>query len=497
MRELRPHQSEAVRLLRQAIASGSRRPLLQAPTGAGKTVLAAAIINLARAKGNRVIFVVPAITLVDQTAREFFAEGIHDIGVIQASHPMTDPSKPVQIASADTLRRREIPEAGLVIIDEAHRKSRFIEEWMARDEWADVPFIGLSATPWTKGLGRLYDRLIIAATTKRLIEAGLLAPYRVFAPSKPDLSKVRTVAGDYHEGDLSKVMSDRVLVADIVETWLGKGEGRPTLCFAVDRIHAKTLQQQFQDRGVRCGYMDATTPLEERERVRRAFQARDLQVVCNVGVLTTGVDWDVRCIVLARPTKSEMLYVQIIGRGLRTAPGKDHCLILDHSDTTLRLGFVDDIHHTRLCDGTLSAGKRATKEKAPPRPRECERCHYVWTSGVSCPSCGHAPSRTTEVETVDGELVDLTAQRKANAADWAEKVAFIRQLRAYRLETGKAEGWVAHQYRRKFGVWPNDPRVKYAPPAAGVSPEVRSWLKAQAIRWAKSREKAHREGAAV
>lgn len=494
MRELRPHQARAIGLLRQALRSGSKRPILQAPTGAGKTVLAAAIIDSALAKRNRVIFTVPAIELVNQTAREFYAEGIRDVGVMQADHPMTDPSKPVQIASIQTLQRRAIPEADLVIIDEAHRVFSFVEDWMMRDEWVDVPFIGLSATPWTKGLGRLYDRLIIAATTAELIKAEYLSKFRVFAPSKPDLSTVRTVAGDYHEGDLSRVMSDRVLTADIVATWLEKGDGRPTLCFAVDRTHARTLQEQFEIAGVRCGYVDANTPPDERERVRKAFAAGEFKVVCNVGVLTTGVDWDVRCIILARPTKSEMLYVQIIGRGLRTAPGKDHCLILDHSDTTLRLGFVTDIHHDRLNGGALEESSSGTKEREPPKPKECPACHYVREPKVpTCPACGHVPEKTTEVQVQDGELIDLSAQRKANAnEDWSDKVAFIAQLRAYQIETGKAEGWVAHKYRAKFGVWPNDPRVKYARPAAGVSPEIRSWIKSQAIRFAKGREKAGR-----
>lgn len=493
MRSLRPHQALAIDRLRQALASGSKRPMLQAPTGAGKTVLAAAIIDLARAKGKRVIFTVPAISLIDQTAREFYAEGIRDVGVIQADHPMTDPSKPVQIASIQTLQRRWVPEADLVLIDEAHRVFKFTEDWMTRDEWLSVPFIGLSATPWTKGLGRLYDHLIIAATTDELIDAGYLSKFRVFAPSHPDLSSVRTVAGDYHEGDLARVMGDRTLTADIVQTWLAKGEGRPTLCFGVDRTHARTIQLQFEEAGVRCGYVDATTPLDERERVRKAFANGDYQVVCNVGVLTTGVDWDVRCIILARPTKSEMLYVQIIGRGLRTASGKDDCLIMDHSDTTLRLGFVTDIHHHRLDGGRLTSDEGGeTKERQAPKPTECPACHYVRAPGLqSCPSCGHVAERRTEVETVDGELVDLSARRKANSAtDWSDKVSFIRQLKAYQIETGKAPGWVAHKYKAKFGVYPNDPRVKYASPAAGVTPEVRSWIKGQAIRYAKGRAKA-------
>jgi superfamily II DNA or RNA helicase len=383
------------------------------------------------------------------------------------------------------------------VVDEAHRVFVIIEDWMTRDEWLSVPFIGLSATPWTKGLGRLYDRLIIAATTAELIREGYLSKFRVFAPSHPDLSGVRTIAGDYHEGDLAAAMSERTLVADVVSTWLALGEGRPTLCFAVDRVHARTLQAQFEAQGVPCGYIDANTPRDEREELRKAFACGRFKVVCNVGVLTTGVDWDVRCISLARPTKSEILYTQIIGRGLRTAPGKSDCLILDHSDTTLRLGFVTDIRHWRLSYGTLNEGpESAAKERQAAKPRECPRCHYVRAPGLqSCPSCGHVQERTTAVETVEGELVDLSAQRKANGEDWGAKISFMRQLKAYALVGSKSEGWVAHRYRAKFGVWPNDPRVKYAPPAASVTPEVQSWLRAQNIRYAKGKAKAERLGA--
>ena len=498
MRELREHQARAIGLLRDALRSGARRPILQAPTGAGKTVLAAAIIESALRKGKRVLFTVPAIQLVDQTAREFYAEGIRDIGVMQADHPMTDLSKPVQIASIQTLQRRQVPPADLVLVDEAHRVFSFVADWMAKDDWLDVPFIGLSATPWTKGLGRLYDRLIIAATTAELIRAGYLSPFRVFAPSHPDLSGVRTVAGDYHEGDLATAMSERTLVADVVSTWLALGEGRPTLCFAVDRAHARTLQAQFEDQGIACGYVDANTPRDEREEVRKAFASGRFKVVCNVGVLTTGVDWDVRCISLARPTKSEILYTQIIGRGLRTADGKRDCLILDHSDTTLRLGFVTDIHHATLSGGALTeADEGGPQERKEAKPKECPRCHYVRAPRLqSCPSCGHVQERASGVETVAGELVDLSAQRKSNRDDWHEKRAFMAQLKAYRLLKGKAEGWVAHKYRAKFGVWPNDPRVRYVEPAGTISPEVRSWLTAQAIRYAKGRAKGEREAVA-
>jgi hypothetical protein len=177
-----------------------------------------------------------------------------------------------------------------------------------------------------------------------------------------------------------------------------------------------------------------------------------------------------------------------LGRGLRTAEGKRELIILDHSDSTLRLGFVTDIHHTRLDGGSALVGEREKVEPTPPKPAECVKCQLVYARHLSaCPGCGHAPERVCKVETVGGELIDMTAaQRKANGAEWAEKIAFMAQLKAYANSTGKREGWVAHKYRQKFGVWPYDFRVKHCRPAAGVDPHVRSWIMAQNIRWAKS-----------
>lgn len=306
--ELRPHQVLAMDALKKALLAGRRRPIIQLPTGAGKTVVAAAIVDGALRKGNRVTFVVPALSLVDQTVQSFWSEGIRDVGVMQGSHEMTHAGRAVQVATVQTLERREIPESEVVVIDEAHRWHRFYGEWMRSPGWERVPFIGLSATPWTRGLGKHFDDLIIAATTAELIEAGYLCPFHVFAPAHPDLSGVSTVAGDYHEAQLGEAMDKPTLTADVVETWRRIGEDRPTLVFAVTCAHARHLRDRFAEAGIGVAYIDAKTDAEERESIRKRFHAGDVRVVCNVGCLTTGVDWDVRCIVLARPTKSEMLY---------------------------------------------------------------------------------------------------------------------------------------------------------------------------------------------
>lgn len=480
IKSLRPHQERAITMLRQSLSGGKRRPIMQLPTGAGKTVIAAAIVDGARRKGNRVLFVVPSISLIDQTVQAFYEEGLTDVGVIQGMHQMTDWSQPIQVASVQTLMRRNLPDAQVAIIDEAHNWFSFYAKWMADPAWAQKPIIGLSATPWTKGLGKHYDDLIIAATTAELIEAGYLSRFRVFAPSHPDLTGVRTLAGDYHEGDLSDAMNKSPLVADIVQTWLRRGENRPTLCFGVDRAHAKNLQQQFDAAGVTTAYIDAYTDLAERAEIARKFHASEVKVVCNVGCLTTGIDWDVRCIVLARPTKSEMLFVQIIGRGLRTAEAKDDCLILDHSDTHLRMGFVTDIRHDELNDGSERTNSK--REKPAALPKECAKCAFVKPPKIAeCPCCGFKPDRQANVEVEDGELLEMNAG--AHKASMAEKQKWYSMLLWIARERGYRSGWSANQYRQKFSVWPRGLSEVHTEP----TPEVTSYVKSRMIAYAKGR----------
>ncbi|MBS7696252.1 MULTISPECIES: DEAD/DEAH box helicase [unclassified Chelatococcus] len=500
MRPLFDHQVSALAMLRHSLASGKRRPMLQAPTGFGKTMLGAAVVDGALRKGNRVVFCVPAVSLIDQTVEAFWNEGIRDVGVIQATHPMTDGTRPVQVASVQTLGRRRLPPADVVVIDEAHVMFDLYRRWMADEDWQKVPFVGLSATPWARGLGKYYDDLLIAATTSDLIERGFLSPFRVFAPSHPDLSGVKTIAGDYHEGQLSEAMDKGSLTADIVTTWLQRGENRPTLCFGVDRAHARKIQERFEAAGVPTGYIDAHTTTDERNDIRKAFHAGDVKIVCNVGCLTTGIDWDVRCIILARPTKSEMLYVQIIGRGLRTADGKDDCLILDHSDTTLKLGFVTDIRHEHLDLGKpkkSSGGERDEKPEA--LPKECPSCAYLKPAKVHvCPNCGFAPQRQSTIECAPGDLVELAARgsaKRKSDATMDEKISFYAQLKGHGQNRGYRSGWAYHAYVEKFGVKPNDPRLSDVRPQQ-PGDTVRNWIKAYNIRKSMGRKLAARGAAA-
>jgi DNA repair protein RadD len=216
---------------------------------------------------------VPALSLIDQTVTAFEAEGIHCIGVMQGNHERTDRAQPVQVCSVQTLARRKRPAVDLVLVDEAHQLHREIFQWMK--DCPDIPFIGLTATPWTRGLGKHYDDMIVAATTADLIRDGFLSRFKTFAPSEPDLAGVKTVAGDFHEGELADAMDRSVVTGDIVETWLKRGEGRSTFCFCVNRRHAQHVAERFMEAGVAAEYMDGATSREDREAIFTRFRSGD------------------------------------------------------------------------------------------------------------------------------------------------------------------------------------------------------------------------------
>lgn len=483
---LRPHQAKAIELIRHSLGKGNRRVVCEAATGFGKTLTAAKIIEGALEKRNRVIFTAPAISLIDQTARAFENEGIRDIGVMQANHPRTDTLARVQIASVQTLARREIPEASLVIVDECHHRSKVIEQLM--DEREDIFFLGLSATPWAKGMGLRWQDKVTPCRIGDLINAGYLSKFRAYAPDIPDLSHVSTKDGDFATGEAAEVMEGKALMASIVETWLEKGGNLPTLMFGVNRAHARQVSEAFERAGVATAYIDAYTDTIERQLIERRFRSGEVKIACSVRTLATGVDWPVGCIIDAAPTKSEMLHVQKIGRGLRINEGTEELLILDHAGNSLRLGLVTDIRHDEL-DATPPGERQAKREKSEKLPKECANCGGLHT-GLTCPFCGHERKPVAGVETVEGELVELAPKGAASkAATRDEKQSFFSMALWLCDERGYQPGWAANKYREKFGVWPRGLSfARKAPDQAFLNYE-----KSRRIAWAKRKAK---EGAA-
>ncbi|MGV1256658.1 DEAD/DEAH box helicase family protein [Klebsiella pneumoniae] len=498
----REKQVVALNMLRSAWKQNNSF-MLYAPVGFGKTAIAALITDGFVSREMRVMSVAPYTVLLDQTAARFMEYGLpgEEISYVWRDHPSYNPTALIQIASADTLIRREFPDnIDLLIVDEAHLKRKKLLEVidnLTRNTATKV--IGLSGTPFAKFLGNYYQRLIKPTTMKELIAIGALSKYEFYAPSHPDLSKVETsyVAGygsDYKENQLSQVMSEAKLVGDIVKNWLENGEDRPTICFCVDVAHANFVTVEFASAGVTVEVMTASTPHEERQLTIRRFEQGITKIIINVGVLVAGFDSDVRCIIFARPTKSEMRWIQILGRGLRAAPGKDHCLIFDHTGTVNKLGYPDDIEYDYLpssSDGMEDAPQRAVKtDEAEKLPKECSQCHYVKPVGIYiCPKCGFKPLAGEDVETdksrglkkVSKAEVKYTAEQKQS---WWSQILFYQRTRAAQGRP-VSDGWCAHTYKQKFSVWPRG--LHHTPQQ--ITPEVTNFIKSKQIAFAKRKEK--------
>lgn len=483
---LRPYQAAAVQNCRHSMAGGAQRIILCSPTGSGKTEIGMAFVKAARAKGNRVAFLCNRIHLVAQASRRFHKAGISH-GIIQGSNTR-EVWAPVLVASIQTVARRGLPEVDLLIIDEAHAVAGS-KDFREVIRLAKCPVIGLSATPYARGLGKqyaelggaLFEQMVVAATIPELIADGFLVDVDVYAPAEPDMTGIKQTRNafgemDYSDADVARAVNKPELVGDIVKHWLRLAKGTPTVCFASNIAHSRHIVQQFIAAGVPAQHIDCYSSDDERAAILERIETGETLVLSNVGILAEGWDFPAcRTLILARPTRSLIRYIQMAGRVLRPFAGKERALILDHSGSVSRLGFPTDDFPLELDDGTPR--KSGSGERSEKLPKACPSCSYMKPAGMhQCPVCGFAPAKQSDVEVADGELVPL--KRKAPKL---EKQAFYSQLIAIAEAKGYRDGWIAHKYREYFGVWPRGLQDEAAPPTK----EVLDFLKHLQIRHAK------------
>ena len=355
--------------------------MLMAPTGAGKTYLGLRIAKEALDKGKRAVFVCDRTVLINQTSETADRYGLRDHGIIQADHWRSNNSY-FQIASAQTLAARKVrPKADVVIVDEAHTQLKAWTNWIKE---SDCAFIGLSATPFSEGLGTMFTNLVNAATMADLVDLGVLVPMRVFTCTKPDMKGAKVVAGEWSDAEAEK--RGMQIVGNVVAEWVKYGENRKTIVFGATIAHCEEIVRQFNDAGVKAALFTSHTTFSERALLLQEFrkQDSDLRVLCSVEALAKGFDVpDVACVVDCRPLrKSLSTAIQMWGRGLRSAPGKKDCIILDHSGNIVR--FKKDferIYHTGL--DKLDDGEKMDREIRKEDEEETEK--------VACPSCGYQP----------------------------------------------------------------------------------------------------------
>ena len=467
MMELRAHQKQVIVQTRQAIIEGSKRPLMVAPCSFGKTIVAAEISHLAIEKGKKVLFLVHRRLLAIQTKEKFDAYGLHS-SIIMAGEE-TDFSADIMIATVQTYSRRlelDSPDANqffldadIIFCDEAHLGiSPTYKKIYAY--YQNKILIGMTGSPARgdqRGLGEVFDCLVESITIKELTKQGFLAPIRYYAGEMPDLESVKIQLGDYHKGQLQEKMNKSRLVGDVVENWLRVAQDRPTIVFSTGVKHSISLRDEFEKNGITAAHLDSRSPHEERMDVLNRFRKGEIRVVTNCQLFCEGYDADfVSCIVVARPTKSLPLWIQMAGRGQRIFEGKIDTILMDHGGNVERHGLLDEDIVWSL-DGKEKAWKKLTKKKKEdkePKLVKCLSCNLVFSGLNECPDCG-SPIKSfgKKVEIVEADLKEVKSK----------KATFVEKRRFY----GMARTWVSRQknsnpnrvagaYKGKFGVWPRN-----------------------------------------
>lgn len=465
---LRPFQTAAHEALRQGVREGHRRQLIMAPTGAGKTILAMNVINETLKKGNRAMFVCDRKTLIAQTSNVARELGLGHHGIIQAQNPMFDMSRRFQIASCQTLMRRGWPQdMDVIVVDEAHCLYKTWVDYVTSPDCKAL-VVGLSATPFARGLGKIFSNLINAATMHDLTESGVLVPMRVFSCRKPDMAGAETSGGEWT--DRAAEERELVLVGDVVTEWNRIARGLKTIIFGATIRHCEEIVRQFGQVGVSACAFTADTKDEERADILRGFTSGAVQVLVSVEALAKGFDVkDVGAICDCRPLrKSLSTAIQMWGRGLRSSPetSKSECILLDFSGNVIR--FADDysdIFHNGL--GRLDDGERLDKEvrrDEEKEPRVCPKCGYT-PMGKICVRCGFKVEPQALIETKPGHLQEVILGGKRLAANHED---LYNQIATYARRKnkpgGNPQGRAYHLFHEITGIFPpHSYRVERAP----------------------------------
>ncbi len=492
----REFQDIAHRELRAGAKGGPQ--ILMAPTGAGKTYCGLRICNEALARGKRVLFICDRKTLINQTSAVADSYGMQTHGIIQADNPRMALYRPFQIASAQTIQARGLTDDfDVVVVDECHTLVKAVTAFIASTKAA---VIGLSATPFTKGLGKHYKRVVNAATMDELTRQGILTPMRVLSCKRPDMTGAKTSGGEWTAKEAE--IRGLGIVGDVVLEWSKHAAGLKTIVFGPTILHCEELVRQFNAAGVKAATFTADTPDDERAAMLEEYRKPEskLRVLVSVEALAKGFDVrDVGCVVDCRPLrKSLSTFMQMIGRGLRASPetGKTECLLLDHSGNVIRFAEdFADVYFNGLA--SLDDGERLDKEPRKDeehQPKSCPSCGYR-PAGKRCVRCGFEPLRKSLVGHEAGEAHEIDIlQGPHKYADSMralfDAVATYERSRAERRGSGNPKGATAHRFRELTGRWPPSHFLFEAAPYTVPSKALQGKLRSLEIAYAKSRAKA-------
>ncbi len=421
-------------MIRERFKAGDKKTMLFLATGGGKSLVFKDIITSLVKNRFKVLFLVRRRELIFQAAQKHFNH--LDCSIVMGSEKGFDPTSPLQVCSIDTLNRRLhqvdyefLKDFHYVVVDEGHdTTSKKYRETL--DTINFKALIALTATPFRVGnkVHDYFDSCVKPIEMHELRDQGFLCDARVYAPKKIDVSGIKKVAGDFHQGQLFEKVSESEIVGDIVKTYNEYGKGKPAILFCVNIAHSELMAAAFNAAGVKAIHIDQSHNKEERAFALKQLREGKIQILSNVNVMSTGIDEpSIGVLILARPTMSEVLYVQQVGRGLRpykicqcgteyggekecykcgsrlTKFEKEYLIVLDHANNTSRHGLPYKVRKAELTE----KDKKNKKEDDEIIISTCPNCFAVLENRkLHCPFCDSSivSQRNQEVKQTDGEL---------------------------------------------------------------------------------------------
>jgi superfamily II DNA or RNA helicase len=414
--QLRDYQNLAISNVRKSFQAKHRSVLLTLPTGAGKTVIFSEITKLAKLKGANVLILVHRKELIDQAGDKLSKADVK-YGIIAAGHK--ECKNNVQVASVQTLiNRLNNPEQfDLIIIDEAHHS--VANSWRKIFNFYKKALkLGVTATPMRMtgaGLGEIFDNLIVGSTIPELVEKKYLADHEVYAPpNKLNLDKIRTIRGDFSKKEVEDELEKVDIVGDAVENYRKLGKNKPAIAFCISVKHGQYVTNKFKQAGYKAELITGSMKSDDRKTLVDNFKNGKIKILVSIDVVSEGFDVEgCYCAILLRPTQSEALYIQQVGRVLRPELNKV-AIVLDHVGNTKRHGFVDDIRDFDL----HQKAKSKRKGEVAPTVEICEVCFAVYKPQPICPVCGHKKEvKKREITYEDGELVKMKRELLLDQGD--------------------------------------------------------------------------------
>ena len=441
MIKLRDYQEEVITGCRSAYSQGKKAPLLVLPTGAGKTICFCYVAQSASEKGSRVIIIVHRQELIYQTSESLKMFGV-DHGIISPEFPHTD--KPIQIAMVQTIgnRLKRLTKPDLIVVDEAHHTTSATYKRVI--EWGECRVLGVTATPCRldgKGLGNIFDEMVIGISVKELIAMGHLSPYRYYSMPIKIKNKLHKSMGDYKKDEVNHI-SDTAIAGDIVGEWEKRALNEPTIVFCPSVSASERVAKLFQEKGYNFESLSGNMKRDHRKKLISGLADGSVTGITSCDVVSEGTDIPVAsCAILIRKTASRSIFLQQVGRVLRPVDGK----------TAVVIDMVQNfMEHGAPCEErvwSLSTDKKKIKAKEKNEPfNQCDECFCIFPKDDDkCPECGwKVPEKETPEISFDSSYtlqeVDFSSPR--NKGNFQKKFGeFCQTVKGYK------KGMAYHKYK--------------------------------------------------